>query len=105
MPKEENPNTTAQGKSSGPHPPLPVSALVRHADLSGLAFTTTADLTPLDGETTQPRALEAVTFATGIARPGYNLFVIGPRETRMRDVVQRILSGHLKDLKPPSDWV
>jgi lon-related putative ATP-dependent protease len=82
-----------------------VQALYTAADLSALTFKTTADLPPLEGETHQNRALEAVVFGTGINRPGYNLFVIGPRETRMREVVTRILKDTVTDRRLPSDWI
>ncbi len=90
---------------ASPPSALPVEALHKAADLSTLTFETTADLPPLEGETHQSRALEAVVFGTEIHRPGYNLFVIGPRETRMREVVARILTDTVHKETAPSDWI
>ncbi len=87
------------------HCRLDASSLHRDTDMTSLTFETTADLEPLAGETAQPRARDAVVFGMELDRPGYNLFVIGPPETRMQDVVRRIIETSLKDRKPPSDWV
>ncbi|MFM7083505.1 MAG: Lon protease family protein [Hyphomicrobium sp.] len=97
---EKNPKAKADF-----HSPLPITALYKSTDLKDLPFTTTADLKAVDGEAPQERALEAILFGIQVERQGYNLFVIGPRETHMRDVVSRILKQAGRDRKPPSDWV
>jgi AAA domain len=71
--------------------PLSADRLYRHADLSGLPFTTTVDLLPVDGLAGQPRALDALRLGTRIEKPGFNLFVIGPPGARMSEAVQAML--------------
>jgi lon-related putative ATP-dependent protease len=87
------------------HCRLEAGSLHRDTDIMSLTFDTTADLEPLDGETAQPRARDAVVFGIELNRPGYNLFVIGPPEIRMQEVVRRIIKTSFKDRRPPSDWV
>lgn len=87
------------------HCRVDAGSLHRSTDAATLAFETTAELEPLEGESTQPRARDAIVFGVGLDRPGYNLFVIGPPQTRMHEVVRRIIETSLKDRKPPSDWV
>lgn len=85
--------------------PLPPELLYRHTDLAALAFATTSEITPLGGEASQHRAIEAVRLGTGILKPGFNLFVIGPRESRLRETVETVLRQPLQQRKSPSDWL
>ena len=57
--------------------PLPPSALCRRCDPGSFAFATTADLADVPGIIGQERAEEAVRFAIGIRRYGYNLYALG----------------------------
>ena len=90
---------------SGPANPLPPECLYRRADLSGLEFATTAELSPLGGEAVQKRVLDAVKLGAGIDRAGFNLFVIGQRQSRMREAIKATISASLTERKPPPDWV
>ncbi len=85
--------------------PLPQDRLYRPADLSRLSFATTADLTPVDGPIGQTRALGAINFGTGIDKPGFNLFVIGPNGARMQDAVREVLIKDAQSRPAPTDWV
>ncbi len=85
--------------------PLPTGQLYRHADVTALDFTTTADLAPGDGLVGQRRALDAVRFGTQIERSGFNLFVIGSPAAGMRRAVEAVLKGTGKERRPPADWV
>jgi AAA domain len=85
--------------------PLRPEQLCRRTDLASLTFATTADLAPLDGAIAQQRAIESVKFGTQIKKPGFNLFVIGPREARMGDALEALLKGSLTERKLPPDWV
>ena len=49
----------------------------RRADLSAVAFTTTADLEPLTTMVGQERAVQALHMGLGIPQQGYNIFVSG----------------------------
>jgi lon-related putative ATP-dependent protease len=86
--------------------PLAAERLYRPADLSALAFDSTADLEPEEGLVGQGRALDAIEFGTRIAIPGFNLFVIGPNGMRAQRAIERILqkaaAGERRRL---SDWV
>ena len=57
---------------------LTAEQLYRPTDLSGLTFSTTAELQPVDGLVGQARAVEAIRFGTQVGKTGFNLFVIGP---------------------------
>jgi hypothetical protein len=93
-------------KSEGPAgAPLPKDQLYRGADLSALAFATTADLLPVEGLVGQPRASAALRFGTRIEKPGFNLFVIGPPGARMAEAVQTMLRKAAGERESPPDWV
>ncbi len=79
--------------------------LYRRTDLAALAFKTTAEIAPLEGAVSQHRAVASVKLGTEIKRPGFNMFVIGPREARMGDALEALLKGSLGKRKLPSDWV
>jgi lon-related putative ATP-dependent protease len=85
--------------------PLAAQQLYRPADLSGLAFSTTAELQPIDGLIGQARAVEAIRFGTQVGKAGFNLFVIGPSGSRMQDAVRTVLAGEAPRKPGPSDWV
>jgi predicted ATP-dependent protease len=77
--------------------PLAPAALRRRCDPAGLGFQTTADLEPVEGIVGQDRAVEAVEFAIGMRRDGYNVFVEGPegsgRTTLLRGALGRAAAG------------
>jgi predicted ATP-dependent protease len=85
--------------------PLSADQLYRPADLSSLAFSTTAELQPVDGMIGQARALEAIRFGTQVNKAGFNLFIIGPNGARMQDAVKAILVAEARTKPSPSDWV
>ncbi len=91
--------------TTGPVAPLPVERLYRHADVTALAFTTTADIAPADVPVGQRRALDAIRFGAEIERSGFNLFAIGSPAAGMRQAVEAVLKHARKDRHPPSDWV
>jgi len=90
-----------------PAAPLPLTPdrLYRAADLSALSFKSTADIEPADGLTGQWRALDAIELGTGIDKPGFNIFVIGPSGMRAQRAVERVLKGAAGERRSPSDWV
>ncbi len=51
--------------------------LTSQCEESCLKFTTTAEVTPIDGVLGQDRALEAIAFGLGMKRRGYNIYVGG----------------------------
>lgn len=84
---------------------VPVDALRRRCDPDLLGFATTAELAPLDGFMGQERALEALTFGAGIARPGFNLFVLGTPSSGRHTAVSEFLGRLAERLPAPPDWV
>ena len=85
--------------------PLSTEQLYRPANLSAVAFQTTADLVPAEGLVGQQRAMDAIGFGTRIKQAGFNLFVIGPNGALAQQAVETILRDAARDQKPPADWV
>jgi lon-related putative ATP-dependent protease len=85
--------------------PLPAARLARRADLSAIAFETTAELPPIDLPVGQERALDAVRFGTRIEQAGFNLFVIGSPGSDMDRTVKSMLEAKARDEPVPPDWV
>jgi ATP-dependent Lon protease len=77
----------------------------RHADLSTLAFTTTADLAPLATLVGQERAMQALHVGLGIPQPGYHIFVSGLASAGVRDHIVALIREHAQSLPTPGDWV
>ncbi len=84
---------------------LPVEKLSRKADLSAIAFDSTAELTPIDGLLGQQRAADALQFGTRIDAPGFNLFVIGSPGASIDRAVKALLVEKAAAQPVPRDWV
>ena len=84
--------------------PLPPSALCRRCDPGSFAFATTADLADVPGIIGQERAEEAVRFAIGIRRYGYNLYALGTSGMGKHGFVRAFLEQRAASEKAPSDW-
>jgi lon-related putative ATP-dependent protease len=84
---------------------LDQAALYRRADLDALAFETTAELAPLTGLTGQARAAEAISFGTGIAQQGFNIFAIGSSAAHIQQSVRARLEEAARGKPAPDDWV
>ncbi len=89
------------------HPlaPLPAAKLARRADLSAIAFESTAELAPIELPVGQERALDAVRFGTRIEHAGFNLFVIGSPGSDMDRTVKAMLEAKAREEPVPPDWV
>ncbi|HEV8479280.1 MAG TPA: ATP-binding protein [Candidatus Eisenbacteria bacterium] len=85
--------------------PLPVEALRRVCDASQFAFSTTAELEPLEDTLGQARALEAMRFGVGVRHRSYNLFAFGPPGTGKHTTVLQYLKRQAQQEEVPSDWV
>ncbi|BAO30764.1 Lon protease family protein [Sulfuritalea hydrogenivorans] len=83
--------------------PLDTQALYRHCDSALLDFETSDQLPPLDEVFGQARAVEALRFAIDIARPGYNLFVLGEPGSSRHDDVRELLQAKAASLAAPVD--
>lgn len=98
-------NSTSSGEKPAAVAALSADRLYRPVDLSGLKFKSTSDLKPIEGLLGQERALDAIRFSTQIEKPGFNLFVIGQPDARMREAVKSLLGKSAKGQPRPSDWV
>ena len=83
---------------------LPPESLYTPCDPAGLDFETTNGLTALEEIAGQERALDALRFGTGIAREGYNLFVMGPSGAGKHSMVRQYLERKAAEAAPPEDW-
>ncbi|MBW8269285.1 Lon protease family protein [Caldovatus aquaticus] len=91
--------------AEAPPAALPAERLYRPADLSALAFTTTAELEPLQGLAGQARAREAVRLGTQIAADGFNIFAVGPGAARVGEALRELLREAAARRPAPPDWV
>jgi lon-related putative ATP-dependent protease len=85
--------------------PLTPERLRRCTDLSLLTFSTTAEIATVESMLGQQRALDAIVLGTRIEKPGYNLFVIGPPNARMRESVRTFLENEARQKSSPCDWI
>ena len=84
--------------------PLSPAALCWRCDAAELPFDSTAELEDLTEVIGQERAVEAIRFAVGMERHGYNLYALGPEGTGRHTVVRKFLEDHAKEGPRPSDW-
>lgn len=87
--------------------PAPISpdGLYRKADLSGLSFETTAELTPLAGMEDQKRAGDALRLGTSISHHGFNIVAIGASGERLQQSLRAQLRTAVGERPSPPDWV
>jgi lon-related putative ATP-dependent protease len=85
-------------------PALPAPSLCRRCDPVTFSFGTTAELPDVPGIIGQERAEEAVRFAIGIRRYGYNLYALGTSGMGKHGFVRAFLEGQAAREKAPSDW-
>jgi lon-related putative ATP-dependent protease len=85
--------------------PLSPEKLFTPCDPGQFTFETTDQLETLDDFVGQKRAVEAVKFAIGIDREGYNLFAFGPEGTGKSSLVRRFLGRRAAEQPIPEDWV
>ncbi|MFM2106015.1 MAG: hypothetical protein RL338_1047 [Chloroflexota bacterium] len=84
--------------------PLAAARLLPSCDPASLPFETTAELPDLEEIVGQDRAVEAVRFAIGIRREGYNLFALGPAGIGKHTVLSQFLAAEAPTEKTPSEW-
>ena len=87
-------------------PPKPLSPqeLCWRCTPADFAFATTDELEDLSEVIGQERAVEAIDFAVGMRRPGYNLYALGPDGIGKHTVVRRFLEEAARREQAPSDW-
>jgi lon-related putative ATP-dependent protease len=84
--------------------PLPASALLTRCEAERLPFATTDELPEPPGILGQARAIEAIRFAVGIKREGYNLFAFGPPGLGKHASIHQLLEEKAKSRPAPPDW-
>ncbi|MEN3952446.1 AAA family ATPase [Iodidimonas sp. SYSU 1G8] len=99
-----DPKTAATLAPAPDHLPLPGDALCGRCDSSALGFETTAEITEANGVIGQQRAVEAIDFALGMDKPGYNLFAVGPRGTGKHRLVAGIVQDTARQRPADRDW-
>lgn len=78
--------------------------LTHSCDISDFDFTTTADVSPLNGIIGQERAAAAMEFGLAIKRTGYNLYVSGLTGTGRSSYTKSIINNIASTEKTPDDW-
>lgn len=84
---------------------LEPAELYRRCDPAQFKFETTADLPDADVAIGQARARDAVDFGLGIARQGYNLYVMGPAGSGKHALVRASLEQQARPQPQLLDWV
>lgn len=87
-------------------PPAPLNAdqLAWSCNPADLPFETTAELSDPDGIVGQSRAVEALEFAIGMPRAGFNVFALGPEGIGKRSAIRRFFGEAARSAPPPLDW-
>ncbi|MDP2239588.1 MAG: AAA family ATPase [Burkholderiales bacterium] len=84
---------------------LEPAELYRRCDPDQFKFTTTAELPDADVAIGQARARDAIDFGLGIARQGYNLYVMGPAGSGKHALVRSSLEQQARLPAQLLDWV
>lgn len=69
-----------------------------------LHFSTTAELTPLDGIIGQDRAVEAMEFGLSVRKKGYNIYMAGLPGTGKTTYARKSAMRKAAEQPVPSDW-
>lgn len=84
--------------------PLGPDALYRHCDPARFSFRTTEELDDVGRVFGQDRAVDALSFGTGMRGAGYNIFVLGPNGIGKKTVVRHFLEQRAAGNGRPDDW-
>lgn len=84
--------------------PLDSEVLYKHFDTSRFTFDNTGSIEPLDEIIGQRRALEAISFSTGIKKEGYNLFAMGPTGSGKHTAIMTHITKKAQDEPKPNDY-
>ncbi|MBO0763455.1 MAG: AAA family ATPase [Hyphomicrobiaceae bacterium] len=85
--------------------PLEASELRHVVNPSSLGFSTTDDLSPINGLIGQERALKAIQFGADIKSHDFNMFVLGPPASGKTTAVKAHLGPKAAEGPVPPDWV
>lgn len=84
--------------------PLKAADLAWSCNPAELPFETTAELRDPDGIVGQSRAVEALEFAIGMPRAGFNVFALGPEGIGKRSAIRRFFDEAARSAPAPQDW-
>ncbi|MFK5913519.1 MAG: ATP-binding protein [Woeseiaceae bacterium] len=73
-------------------------------DLAEFSFSTTEDLPDFEGMVGQERAIEALSFAVEINRPGYNMYLMGSTGLGKHTLLKRFLDEASAEQYAADDW-
>src|SRR5262245_47067820 len=85
--------------------PLTIGEIDLSLDPTWFPFATTAEVEPLSGIVSQPRAVRALELGLGITGSGYNVFVVGLSGAHLSSLLRTFVEQRLAGLPTPSDWV
>ena len=83
---------------------LKASQLRTFCDAAEFKFTTTKDLPDFQGIVGQDRAVEALSFAVEINKPGYNMYLMGSTGLGKHTLLKRFLDKASAEQTPANDW-
>ena len=83
--------------------PLPAESLCWRCQPEDLDFASTEELEDLTEVIGQARAVEAIRFAIGMHRPGYNIYALGPDGIGKHTVTRQFLEEQAKTAPLPLD--
>ena len=84
--------------------PLTTDQLYQETDPGQFNFETTDQVEELTDIIGQMRAVDAVRFATGMHREGYNIFALGPSGTGKRSLLLKFFEESAQGEPIPDDW-
>ncbi len=83
---------------------LSADELTNNCDVNCFRFTTTKEVSPLDGIIGQERAASAMEFGLTIKRAGYNIYVSGLTGTGRSSYTKSIIKNIASIEETPDDW-
>ena len=84
--------------------PLTAEKLRLFCEKAEFNFKTTKDLPDFEGMVGQERAIDALSFAVEIDRPGYNMYLMGSSGLGKHTLLKRFLDKASAEQTPADDW-
>ena len=91
-------------KKPGASTQLTAEQVYAVCDIDSIPFESSDEVTTVGGPVGQQRALDALSFGTGMRDDGYNIFALGPAGLGKRTVIQQLLERQSQIRPAPSDW-
>jgi len=84
--------------------PLTTQQLRYFCEQGEFTFTTTKEIPDFEGIVGQDRAIEALSFAVEIDKPGYNMYLMGSSGLGKHTLLKRFLDKASAEQSPADDW-